>query len=142
MSENKRTIIEYLAPSLVVGVLFMIILAVNGLWPFGKETIDYYDMAQWSDLFYYHNYDELHGVKSFVYDWYINLGREIPGLSEPSLFDLLLYLVPRTYILECSSLLMAVKIMAAAFFMGIFIRYINKDLPYPYRLIQQYRYSL
>ena len=83
--ERENHIAEYLLPALIAGALFMVILALNALWPFGRATIDYYDMAQWSDLFYYHNYDELRGIKSFVYDWYLNLGREIPGLSEPSL---------------------------------------------------------
>ena len=140
--KGENHIAEYLLPALIAGALFMIILALNGLWPFGRETIDYYDMAQWSDLFYYHNYDELRGAKSLVYDWYLNLGRQIPGLSEPSLFDLLMYLVPRRYFLECSSLLLCFKIMAAAFFMGIFVRYINKDLPYVFRVILSAGYGL
>ncbi len=140
--ERENHIAEYLLPALIAGALFMVILALNALWPFGRATIDYYDMAQWSDLFYYHNYDELRGIKSFVYDWYLNLGREIPGLSEPSLFDLLMYFVPRSLFLECSSLLMTFKIMAAAFFMGIFVRYINKDMPYAFRLILSAGYGL
>ena len=130
MQADPRKITEYILPPAVTGLLFLTILAINGMWPFGRETIDYYDMAQQAVPFYYHNYDELHGVKSFVFDWYINLGRVIPGLSEPSLFDILLYLVPRSFILESMSLLMTVKIMAAAFSMNLFVRYVNKDLPY------------
>ena len=118
MSEKSK----YIFPSLTVGVIYLIILALNGIWPFGKTTIDYYDMAQWSDLFYYHNYDMLHGAKSFVFDWYINIGRVIPGLNEPSLFDLFFYIVPRDHFLECMSLLMLIKIMVSALTMNIFIR--------------------
>ena len=142
MKNSRFHTIEYLLPALIAGALFVVILALNGLWPFGKATIDYYDMAQWSDLFYYHNYDELRGAKSFIYDWYLNLGREIPGLSEPSLFDLLMYFVPRNMFLEFSSFLMMFKIMAAAFFMGIFVRYINEDMPYVFRFILSAGYGL
>ena len=92
---NRNKVTEYAMPAVVVGILFMIILALNGLWPFGKATIDYYDMAQWADPFYYHNFDQLRGLKSFVYDWYSGLGREIPGLCEPSVFDVMLYIIPR-----------------------------------------------
>lgn len=115
MPEKKTRIIEYLIPALLCGSVFAVILAINGLWSFGKQTIDYYDMAQWADLFYYHNYDVLHGAKSLIYDWYTSLGRVIPGLNEPSLFDILFYFVPRNMILECMSLLMLVKLMFAVF---------------------------
>lgn len=138
MSEKSK----YFLPSVTIGVIYLIILALNGMWPFGKATIDYYDMAQWSDLFYYHNYDVLHGTKSFVFDWYTNLGRVIPGLNEPSLFDLFFYFVPRDLFLECTSILMLIKIMVSALTMNIFIGYINKDLPYIYRFIISAGYGM
>jgi len=141
-ARSGSRVAKYLMPSIVIGLLYMVILAINGLWPFGVTTIDYYDMAQWSDPFYYHNYDQLLGQKSFIFDWYTNLGRVIPGLNEPSLFDLLFYLVPRDSILECMSFLMLVKIMAAAFFMGLFLKYVNKDLPYYIWLLLSSGYGL
>lgn len=142
MLKKQTRTVEYLIPALLCGIIYTVILAINGLWPFGKQTIDYYDMAQWADLFYYHNYDVLHGTKSLIYDWYTSLGRVIPGLNEPSLFDLLFYFVPRDMILECMSLLMLVKIMFAAFFMGIFICYVNEDMPYIYRMVLSAGYGL
>lgn len=140
--KNSRKITEYIIPSLLTGALFLIVLAVNGLWPFGRDTIDYYDMAQQAVPFYYHNYDELHGLKSFVFDWYTNLGRVIPGLSEPSLFDILLYLLPRDMILQCMSLLMMIKIMVAAFTMNLFIKHVNVLLPYSFRAMLAAGYGL
>ena len=141
-STDKKKITEYIMPSVVTGLIFLIILAINGLWPFGKATIDYYDMAQWADPFYYHNYDQLHGLKSFVFDWYTNLGRVIPGLNEPSLFDLLFFFIPRDMILEFMSFLMMVKIMAMAFTMNLFVGYVNDKLPYTYRLMISAGYGL
>ena len=139
---GKNKITEYMLPSLTAGGLFLMILAVNGLWPFGRDTLDYYDMAQQAVPFYYHNHDELWGLKSFVFDWYTNLGRVIPGLSEPSLFDLLFYFVPRRYILESMSILMLIKIMAAAFTMNLFIRYIREDLPASFKIILAAGYGM
>ena len=140
---GRRTLLlKHVLPAAVAGILFLIILAINGLWPFGRATIDYYDMAQWSDLFYYHNFDELHGQKSFLFDWYLNLGRVIPGLNEPSPFDLLFYFVPRDAMLPAMSMLMMVKIMACAFTMGLFIDSVNKDIPYVFRLMLSAGYGL
>ncbi len=141
-SEKQKKIIEYILPALVVGVIFLVVLFLNGLWPFGKETIDYYDMAQQAEAFYFHNYDELYGLKSFVFDWYTNLGRGIPGLSEPSVYDVFLLLFPRDHIPEAMSFLMMIKIMASAFFMGLFIRYVNEKMPYIYRLMLSAGYGL
>ncbi len=138
MSEKRK----YYLPSVTIGVIYLMILALNGIWPFGKATIDYYDMAQWSDLFYYHNFDVLHGTKSLVFDWYINIGRVIPGLNEPSLFDLFFYFVPRHMILEFMSFLILIKIMVSALTMNIFIKYINKDLPYIYRYMISAGYGM
>ena len=142
MKKSTSHIIEYILPPLAAGLIFTIVLALNGLFPFGKETIDYYDMAQWSDLFYYHNYDELRGAKSLIFDWYLNLGRVIPGLNEPSLFDLLFYFIPRDRLLECMSFLMLIKIMVCAFTMNIFIRYVNEDLPYIFRMMISAGYGM
>lgn len=122
-------------PSIAVGIIFLIVLALGGFWPFGKATVDYYDMAQWAYPFYYHNFDELLGQKSFLFDWYTNLGRVIPGLNEPSPFDLLFLFIPRTKILEWMSILMLIKIMAMAFTMNLLIDSIKHDLPYVFRLM-------
>lgn len=135
-------VLRYILPSLVAGAVFVIVLALNGLWPFGKETIDYYDMAQWADVFYYHNFDAMRGFKSFLFDWYMNLGRPIPGPGYLSAFDLLMYFVPRDSFLQAMSFLMAVKIMAAAFTMNLFVRYINENVPYIYRLMLSAGYGL
>ena len=139
---RNEKIIEYVLPPVVTGILFLIILAMGGFRPFGKDTIDYYDMAQQAEAYYYHNFDQLHGLKSFVFDWYTNLGRGIPGLSEPSVYDILLYVIPRSCILEAMSLMMMVKIMAAAFFMGLFIKYVNSEMPYIFRLMVSAGYGL
>ncbi len=140
--DKERIIVDYMIPSLLVGVVFLLILAINGLWPFGVETIDHYDMAQQAEAYYYHNYDELFGFKSIVFDWYSNLGRTISGLSEPSVFDLFLYLFPRRYLMECMSLLMMIKIMAAALTMNIFLRSIDTDFPFFFRMMLSAGYGL
>lgn len=141
-STDKKKIIEYIIPSVTAGLIFLMILFIKGMWPFGPSTIDYYDMGQQAVPYYYHNHDELFGLKSFVFDWYTNLGRVIPGLSEPSLFDLLFYIVPRDMILESMSLLMMFKIMVMALTMNLFITYINGRLPFTYRVMISAGYGL
>ncbi len=131
----KKSHLSLFVPSVAVGIIFLIVLAMGGFWPFGKATVDYYDMAQWAYPFYYHNFDELAGVKSFLFDWYTNLGRVIPGLNEPSPFDLLFLIIPRNRILEWMSVLMLIKIMAMAFTQNLFIGYIKPDIPFSYRLM-------
>ncbi len=139
---QRQRIIKHIVPALVAGTVFMIILILNGLWPFGKVTIDYYDMAQWADVFYYHNYDELRGLKSPVFDWYLNLGRPIPGPGYMSLFDLTFLVIPRDRFLEAMSILMLLKIMAAASAMSIFLHYINSNLPDSIRVMLSAGYGL
>ena len=52
---------KYVIPMLVTLVIYLSILCVKRIFPFGSLTIDYYDMAQQIAAFYYHVYDMLHG---------------------------------------------------------------------------------
>ena len=63
-----------LVPAGLTLLIYSIILAVKGIYPFGSATIDYYDMAQQIAAFYYHVFDSMHGTKGFFYDWYSALG--------------------------------------------------------------------
>ena len=38
--------LHYLIPPAATLVIYSVILAVKGIYPFGNKTIDYYDMAQ------------------------------------------------------------------------------------------------
>ncbi|MBR2529736.1 MAG: hypothetical protein IKE35_01775 [Lachnospiraceae bacterium] len=44
----KKSHLSLFVPSVAVGIIFLIVLAMGGFWPFGKATVDYYDMARWA----------------------------------------------------------------------------------------------
>ena len=71
MKKFAKNAISYGAPALIVMIIGLVILAVQGIWPFGSETVDYYDMGQQVAAEYTQIWDELHGAKSSVFDWYL-----------------------------------------------------------------------
>ena len=92
MFENRKEYSKSLIPPCITLIIYCIILSVKGIYPFGSNTIDYYDMAQQIAAFYYHVYDMLHGTKAFFYDWYSALGTNMAmstsGCSNLSPFNL------------------------------------------------------
>lgn len=131
INRNKTTeIAKYIAPMLSVGLLFLVILAIKGMYPFGSETIDYYDMAQQNEAYYHIYYDDLHFAKSVFFDWFTSLGRSTAGGTLISPFNLLLFLTARDSIMEFMSVMMLVKIMFMALTMYIFLKNICDNIPY------------
>lgn len=126
MKRRGKSIIEYVLPPLFTLMIGMLVLMIKGIWPFGSETIDYYDMAQQNLAMYAQVYDELHAGKSIFYDFYIALGRGIYGGTNMSPFNLLLLLTPRDMLLEFMSLFTLLKMAAMSLTMYIWIRKYNK----------------
>jgi uncharacterized membrane protein YfhO len=95
------------------------------IFPFGENTIDYYDMGQQIAAFYYHVYDALHGTKSLFFDWYSALGTNMTmntsGCSSISIFNLLLYFVPRDMILQYLSVFTIIKMACMSLTMYHFL---------------------
>lgn len=142
MKDRVKTIIAYGLPAIIVLVIDCIILGVQGIWPLGAETIEYYDMGQQLASEYLQVYDELHGAKSVVFDWYTCLSRGIPGGTYISVFNLLYYLVPRDMILESFSISFIIKNMCMALTMGIFLRSEIKECPEFVRVMLSVGYGL
>lgn len=142
MKKCGKTIIKYGLPALCVLVLGCIILAIQGIWPFGSESIDYYDMAQQLAAEYIQVYDELHFDKSMFFDWYLNLGRGIPGGTYIALSNLLFYLFPRDAILYAFSILFLVKIMAMAVTMRILLEKEAFSCPELFKVVLATGYGL
>ena len=126
MKERIRSIISYIAPALITLILSCIILGVQSIWPFGSVTIDYYDMGQQAAPELCQIWDELHGVKSGIFDWYTGLGQGIPGMTHVAPTNLLLYLIPRSMVLESFSIMFLIKVMCMAICMRIFLK---KEMP-------------
>ena len=132
-------------PAFITLMVFMGVIAVKGIFPFGANTIDYYDMGQEMGPLYYHIWDVLHGKSSFFYSWYIDLGQNLSMSSsveyDPSIYSLFFLLIPREYCLKALSLYMGLRLFFMSFNMSIFLRKTVKT-PYAYRVAFSTAYGL
>ena len=99
-----RKIKPYAIPGLITLIGVILILVFRGIWPFGANRIDYFDNMQQVAPLYTHLWDWMHGDASIWFDWYTGLGTNMSmsmsAFSMLSPFNLILYLVPRSLILE------------------------------------------
>ncbi len=135
----------YLLPPAITLVIYSIILAVKGIYPFGGNTIDYYDMAQQIAAFYYHVYDALHGTKGFFYDWYtalgVNMAMSTSGCSNISPFNLFFLLIRRSSLLKSLSVFNGIKLMCMSFTMYFYLRRTHEKTPEFFRVAASAGYS-
>lgn len=135
----------YLLPPAITLVIYSIILAVKGIYPFGCNTIDYYDMAQQIAAFYYHVYDALHGTKGFFYDWYtalgVNMAMSTSGCSNISPFNLFFLLIKRSSLLKSLSVFNGIKLMCMSFTMYFYLRRTHERTPEFFRVAASAGYS-
>ena len=110
-----KKIRPYAVPGIITGLVMIVILILKGIWPFGSSRIDYFDNMQQVAPLYAHLLDFMHGKASIWFDWYTGLGTNVSmGISAFSMitpFNLLLYFVPRSYILESISIITLVKMI-------------------------------
>lgn len=130
MKDNKslfQRVKLYAIPGLITCAVIVFIYVFKGIWPFGANRIDYFDNMQQVAPLYAHLWDWMHGKASLWFDWYTgfgtNVSMSISAFSMLSSFNLLLYLFPRTLILESISILTLVKMIFMAVAM---YAYINK----------------
>ena len=113
-----KKITQYALPGVITCIVMVIILISKGIWPFGSIRIDYFDNMQQVAPLYAHLWDWMHGKASLWFDWYTGLGTNvsmsISAFSMLSPFNLMLYLIPRNYILESISLLTVIKMVFMA----------------------------
>ena len=117
---------ESLIPAILTFLLFSGVLLIKGIWPFGQNLIDYYDMGQTNAPLYYHIWDFLHGKSPLFFDWYINLGQNLSMGSaiqwNISPFNLFYLFIPRDWVYISLSVFMGLHLMFMAFNMGLFLR--------------------
>ena len=110
-----KKIRPYAVPGIIPGLVMIVILILKGIWPFGSSRIDYFDNMQQVAPLYAHLWDFMHGKASIWFDWYTGLGTNvsmsISAFSMITPFNLLLYFVPRSYILESISIITLVKMI-------------------------------
>ena len=137
MKDNKslfQRVKLYAIPGLITCAVIVFIYVFKGIWPFGANRIDYFDNMQQVAPLYAHLWDWMHGKASLWFDWYTGFGRNvsmsISAFSMLSPFNLLLYLFPRTLILESISILTLVKMIFMAVAMYAYINKKYNNLSY------------
>ena len=115
-----------LLPAFITLMVFMGVIAVKGIFPFGSNTVDYYDMLQTNAPLYYHIWDFLHGKSGLFYTWYLDEGQNLSMAGaiqwNISVFNLFFYLIPRRYCFEALSLFMGLRLFFMSFNMSLFLK--------------------
>lgn len=134
-----KKIRPYAVPGIITGLVMIVILILKGIWPFGSSRIDYFDNMQQVAPLYAHLWDFMHGKASIWFDWYTGLGTNvsmsISAFSMITPFNLLLYFVPRSYILESISIITLVKMIFMSVAMYALINKKYNNLVYGLKVI-------
>ncbi len=121
-----RTAGECAVPGLIVLLIFGGVVFSKGIWPFGNNLIDYYDMGQTNAPLYFHLRDFLLGRSALFFDWYINLGQNLSMGSaiqwNISPFNLFFLFVPEKLVYPSLSVFMGLHLFFMAFNMGLFLK--------------------
>lgn len=122
----KNRIREAIIPALITLAVFLGVLVLKGIFPFGPERIDYYDMGQTNAPLYYHIWDFLHGRSGLFYTWYINQGQNLSMGSSIqwniSVFNLFFLLIPRNSVMQSLSLFMGLHLFFMSFNMDLLLQ--------------------
>lgn len=148
MKDNKslfQRVKLYAIPGLITCAVIVFIYVFKGIWPFGANRIDYFDNMQQVAPLYAHLWDWMHGKASLWFDWYTgfgtNVSMSISAFSMLSPFNLLLYLFPRTLILESISILTLVKMIFMAVAMYAYINKKYNRLSYNMKVVFSLMYT-
>lgn len=140
-----KKIRPYAVPGIITGLVMIVILILKGIWPFGSSRIDYFDNMQQVAPLYAHLWDFMHGKASIWFDWYTGLGTNvsmsISAFSMITPFNLLLYFVPRSYILESISIITLVKMIFMSVAMYAFINKKYNNLVYGLKVMFSCMYA-
>ena len=140
-----KKIRPYAVPGIITGLVMIVILILKGIWPFGSNRIDLFDNMQQVAPLYAHLWDWMHGKASLWFDWYTgfgtNVSMSISAFSMLSPFNLLLYLFPRTLILESISILTLVKMIFMAVAMYAYINKKYNRLSYNMKVVFSLMYT-
>ena len=148
MKDNKslfQRVKLYAIPGLITCAVIVFIYVFKGIWPFGANRVDYFDNMQQVAPLYAHLWDWMHGKASLWFDWYTgfgtNVSMSISAFSMLSPFNLLLYLFPRTLILESISILTLVKMIFMAVAMYAYINKKYNSLSYNMKVVFSLMYT-
>lgn len=124
-AERKRVkLILYLASGLAAAAILLIVYAINGIYPFGSESVVYDDLVQNSVPVLTAFWDVLHGDASPLFNWNTGAGVSIfHNVTEFfSPFSPLFFLIcPRDSITEWMSYFVMLKLVLMSLTMMFFI---------------------
>lgn len=125
LNEKVNNVIKYILPSILTAILFCIVLSIKNIYPFGTDSIDYYDLSAQIVTYYIHIWDSLHGAKNIFYDVYSALSTNMTttcGSSSFSVFNLFFLFIKRENILKSMSVFLLMKMMTMSFSMNFFLK--------------------
>lgn len=125
--ESRRTLWDLGIILLIVTVAVLTAYSVNGIYPFGSQSIARGDMVQQTiPAGMYYVWDVLHGKANPFFTWNSGLGMNISGaVSLGALFSPLnffLYFSTRSYLYQFVNILMILKMIAIAYAMYFYLR--------------------
>lgn len=116
---------------LVTAVILLIVFAINGIFPFGKSNVEYYDMAQGIIPNFYHIWDALHTKDtSLWFNWYSGLGVNDTANASLSVFWLALLVIPRRLVGKAMGLYVIMTFSLSALTANLFLRIEAKTKPF------------
>lgn len=136
----KELIITPLLALLILTIAFLI----KGIYPFGQCTIAYYDMNINDIPTYIRTKDIFTGNASALYDWFLGCGHgtmNSMGGYILSPFNLMVLFIPREYMAQGMSYMLAGKLMVISFIMAFYIRQRYNDIPITYKVMAALLYT-
>ncbi len=124
---------KYLILGVVTFAIIAFIFIIQGIFPFGNNSIIWSDMHEQITALYYHFYDAVRGNGSLLVDFTSGGAINFLGIIAYyilSPFTLILLLFPRELVENAVSIVVALKILASSFTCLYFIsKYFNKLKP-------------
>lgn len=120
--DAKHGWIDYFIAPLFVTIILLIVYAIKGVYPFGINTIAYYDMPTNGLASYTRLYDILHGKSGWALNWNVGLGASAAGGSLFNPINLFFLFVNRDGILYAVSYFLMIKLALIAFSMSFYIK--------------------
>ena len=120
---EKYSWIDYFVAPIIVSIILLTIYAIKGVYPFGLNTVAYYDMPTNEVTGYTWVWDVLHGESGAYLNW--NEGLGISLASSGNVFfplNLFFLFVKRDSIIYTMSIFVLLKLAASAFTMSFYVK--------------------
>lgn len=121
----------YLLSPFITALVLIVAYIVGNVYPFGTNTVAYFDMAQRFIPNFYHIWDAIHKSDvSLWFNWYSGLGVNDTADASFSFFWLVLAVLPRRLVGKAMSLYVVLFFSLASFSASLFLRKAEKAGPF------------